>query len=456
MNAVGYRRYLLGVLLSIYGFNFVDRCAFALVLQDVKADLHLTDTQLGVLTGIAFALFYAVMGIPIARWADKGNRKLIISITTATWGLLVSACGLATTFMQLMMLRVGVAIGEAGCLPPAHSLIADHFTREERPRAVGVYMLGLSASAIVGFFIAGWLSQLYGWRIMFVLLGLPGPVLAVIAWFTLREPRQGADGARGPAISRVPTIAGEQTTKPDCESLARTDGTLLQVAMTLWSNKTFRHLLLYFSLASLFDFAVVQWRPAFLMRSYGMQTGELGTWLAALYGLGGICGTYLGGYWASGRAAGNERLQLQVVAVTIVLYGAISASVYLSPNRYWALGLMGVSSIAVASTYAPLYATVQTLLPEHMRATAVASIALFSNLIGMGLGPLMTGAMSDALRPWAGEQSLRFALLALSPGYLWCVWHLWRASKTVGEDLRAARMLAHAPGISEGGCIDAT
>src|SRR5580704_16172504 len=168
-----YKKYLLGVLLVILAFNSVDGLALGLVLQDIKVDLSLTDSQLGLLSGIAFALFYSVMGIPIARWADRGNRVTIISLTAAVWSVMVALCGMAASFTQLLLIRVGVAIGEAGCIPPAHSLIADYFGRAERPKAVAIYMLAGSLTTLIGYFVAGWLSEFYGWRAMFILLGLP-------------------------------------------------------------------------------------------------------------------------------------------------------------------------------------------------------------------------------------------------------------------------------------------
>src|SRR5688500_2799534 len=190
MTESRYKQYLLAVLLVVLASNYVDRLALGLLLQDIKVDLSLSDTQLGLLSGIAFALFYSVMGIPIARWADRGNRVTIITLTTALWSAAVALCGVAGSFLQLMMMRIGVAVGEAGCMPPAHSLIPDYFTRAERPRAVAIYMLGWPLSVVVGYFLAGWLNELYGWRITFMMLGVPGLGLAASAWFILKEPRR--------------------------------------------------------------------------------------------------------------------------------------------------------------------------------------------------------------------------------------------------------------------------
>ncbi len=427
-----YKGYLLTVLLVILAFNYVDRLALGLLLQDIKADIGLTDTQLGLLTGIAFALFYSLMGIPIARWADRGNRVAIIAITTALWSAAVALCGVAGNFLQMLLLRAGVAVGEAGCVPPAHSLIADHFTRAERPRALARYMLGVPLSSVIGYFVAGWLNELYGWRMTFVLLGLPGVALAAVAWLTLREPRRGRP---------QPTLGAGLTNH------SATYPALREVCATLWASATFRHLLLGYSVACLFGYGVWQWKPAFFMRSYGLGTGEVGTWLAAIYGVSGVLGLYWGGELAARRAAHNEALQLKAIAVAYCIFGAVSAGMYLSPNRYLAFALLALSTVGVYTTHGPMFATIQTLVPPRMRATAIAVIYLFSNLIGMGLGPLAAGALSDTFRPMAGEESLRYALLALCPGYVWAAWHLLRASKTVTRDLQGLHANAETAGV---------
>jgi MFS transporter, Spinster family, sphingosine-1-phosphate transporter len=417
------RRYLLGLLLLIFAFNAVDRLALGLVLQDIKTDLQLTDTQLGFLTGIAFALFYAVMGIPIARWADRGNRITIISITTALWSAAVMLCGLASSFIHLLLVRVAAGVGEAGCIPAAQSLLADYYNRVERPRAVSIYMLGVPLSAAIGFFFAGWLNELYGWRTTFLILSVPGLVLAALAWFTLKEPRREAFSgtARHRALERSPNV----------------QPSLKEVLATLWGNLTFRHLVFFNAVVCFFGYGVVQWQPAFFIRTYGFQTGELGTWLAMIYGLGGLIGTYLGGEWAARRAAHNEALQLKAATLAYCVLGLMWAGMYIASNASLALGLLTAATVGGATAIGPLYATIQTLLPDRMRAMGFAILNLLGNLIGMGLGPLAAGALSDALMPWFKEDSLRFALLLLSPGYLWAAWHLWRASHTVIRDIEA-------------------
>ncbi len=417
------RNYLLTILIVVVAFNYADRLALGLTLQDIKRDLSLSDTQLGFLTGIAFAMFYSVMGIPIARWADRGNRVSIIALTTALWSAAVALCGLAASYTQLLLIRVGIAVGEAGCVPPAHSLIADYFDRSERPRAVARYKIGPALSGVVGYFVAGWLNELYGWRVMFAILGIPGLVLAVLSWLTLHEPRTGTP---------TPAMAGEGVAS------SRGPATLAQVCASLWANTTFRNLLMCFSVVYFFQYGIMQWQPAFFIRSFRLGTGELGTWYAVIYGVGGVLGTYAGGELAARYAANDERRQLRAMALTVAAMCVISAGVYLSPNRHSAFAFMGLVTIAGATISGPLFATIQTLVPQQMRATSIAIIFLFANFFGLGLGPLAAGALSDALRPLWREESLRYALLAMCPGYLWAGWHLWKASTTVTRDLEAA------------------
>jgi MFS family permease len=440
MKQKAYKHYLLVVLFLIQTSNYADGVSLGLVLQSIKDDLGLVDAQLGVLTGIAFALFYSVMGIPIARWADRGNRVTILALSAALWSVMVALCGMAASFLQLLLIRVGVAVGEAGCTPPAHSLIPDYFARSERPRAVAMYMLAGPMSTFVGYSLAGWVNEFYGWRVTFMVLGLPGLLLAVLAWLTLREPRRGgtkAGLAKELAAGREAAEAGA--------ALRASRSTVGQVCATLWANTTFRYLLLSFSVMFFFSTGMSQWQPAFFIRSFGLRTGAIGTWLALIYGLGGVFGTYAGGALAVRHAANNESLQLKGMSVVLGIFCVASAAEFLAPNEYAAFAAMSVGAVGGAAISGPLFATIQTLVPERMRAMAIALIYLFANLIGTGLGPLAVGGMSDALRPALGDESLRYALLMLCPGYLLGAWFLWRASRSVSKDLLVTSDIDHVP-----------
>ena len=446
MRNHNYKNYLLVVLLVIYAFNWQDRIALGLVMQDIKSELSLSDTQLGLLTGIAFALFYSVMGIPLARWADRGNRVALIALTVALWSLMVALCSMAESFMQMLVIRMAVAVGEAGCMPAAQSLIPDYFTRAERPRAVSIYMLGGPLSVVFGYFGAGWLNQLYGWRITFMLIGLPGLVLAPLAWFTLREPRHEklASHVAETACSSTEALCVDASSpESTAQWQVQPQPSVKEVCLTLWGNKAFRHLLFAYSVLCFSGSGIWQWAPAFFVRSHGLQTGEIGTWFAIIWGAVGSFGTYWGGELASRYASNNERLQLRVIAGAVTTFGFIIPFIFLTHNHYLAFAIMGFAAVMFRAIDGPLFATLQTLVPPHMRATAIALVFLFANLIGMGIGPLMTGMLSDALRPWAGNESLRYALMAMFPGYLWGGWHLWRASQTVTGDVQTTTQTHH-------------
>jgi len=425
MSADRSKAYLLAVLMTVLAFNSVDRLALGLVLQDLKRDLSLSDSELGFLGGIAFTLFYSLMGIPIARWADRGNRIIIIAGTTTLWSVMVAMYGLATNFWQLFVLRVGTAVGESGCTPPALSLIADRFGPVERPRAIARYLLGGSLSVVVGYFVAGWLNEYVGWRLTFLLLGLPGIVPAALAIFTLRDPR----------TSQAPNRART--------AISRADDSMVGVFKTLWRIPTLRYLLAAFAVSAFFFSGIMQWQPTFFIRTYGFKTGELGTWLSLIYGVGGMLGLYLGGTLASHRFADGERGQLRLLTIIYTVVAAVSPVIYLSANQYMSFGLLALTTIAQATINAPLFAAILALVPERTRATAVSLIYLVANLIGVGLGPWAAGVASDALHAWAGSNSLRYTLLSMCPGYLFVGLMLLKGSSTVTSDLKNAAREVH-------------
>jgi MFS family permease len=412
---------MLLLLTVVYAFNFLDRNVLGLLTENIKADLQLSDTQMGLLTGIAFALFYSTLGIPIARWADRGNRIFIISVTTALWSAMVIYCGMAVGYVQLLLARVGVSVGEAGCMPPAQSLIADHYSRSERPRAMSYYMIGGPISIIVGYGLSGWINEFYNWRVAFFSIGVPGIALALLVALVLREPRVTAPAAR------IRTARDQQVTD------------YAGVAHALWRQVAYRHLLVSYTLISFFSLGMAQWSPAFLMRTHGIQTGELGSWFAFIFGVGGSLGAYLGGVWAARYAPRDERLQLRAMAVSLGFIIPLYLGIYLLPNIYAAFGLMMIGAVVYCAMFGPLFAMIQGVVAPQMRAMSVAVVLLFANLIGMGLGPLAVGIISDALRPAFGIESLRIALLIWTPGFLWAAFHLMRASRHVQRDIAASQ-----------------
>ena len=418
------KSFLLLLLLIIFTFNFVDRQILALSLQSIKSEFGLSDTQAGFLTGMAFALFYSIMGIPIARWADTGNRSRVISITTALWSVMVIVCGLVGNFAQLLLARVGVAIGEAGAIPPAHSLIADHFPRSERARAVSIYMLGGPLSIIVGNFFGGGIIEAYGWRAAFIILGAPGLLFALLAHLCIRETRQ--NKVYDKALNVDPRTAS---------AVDSYEGPWWRPVVKLMRHRTFSHLTFAFTIFYFFGYGVSLWIPSFYIRSHGISISELGLWMAVIWGLGAGAGTYFGGWWASRYAQQNEQFQLAAASAVTAIYALVTPSIYIVPNKYLSFGLMGVSAFVVSSWSGPVFAILQTIVQARMRALAVAIIYFVANLVGMGLGPLVAGFASDILSAWFADQSLRYALALISPGFIWAAIHLRAASKSIKQDI---------------------
>lgn len=409
-----YTTYFLCILMLVNAANLMDRLVLSVLLQDIKMELGLSDTQLGLLTGLAFAIFYAGVGIPLARWADRGNRVTILAATTAIFSGAVALSALVTNFIQLLVARVCAGAGESGCQPSALSLISDHFDRDERPRAVARFALGGPIALFCGYYIAGWLNEWVGWRATLAIMAVPGILLAMITALTLREPRQ-------LLMNGVDRAASTRSGSPPSR--------LSDVLITLLRSGTYRHLLVAYALQSFFVVGVVQWQPAFFARSFDMSSGSLGTWLAFCYGMTGFVGIWLGGELATRFAGGNERRQILGVLGIFLGLAILKTVIYLLPTYELIFSMLAFISILTGITNGPLFATIQTIVPSHMRATATAILFFSANLIGAGLGPLAVGVLSDALTPTLGSEALRYALVVMGPGYLWSAMHLWLASR---------------------------
>ncbi|MGX4675965.1 spinster family MFS transporter [SAR92 clade bacterium H246] len=420
MNQLEYKHYLLSVLVLVGAISMFDRFVFALALEPIKQDLGLSDTQLGLMTGIAFAAFYAIAGVPIARWADRGNRVTISALSVGLLGIMVSCCGMAANFFQLLIARAGIAIGEAGTIPPAQSLLADYFDRAERPRAMGIYFIYYTISMVIGYLIGGWMIESYGWRTTFIVLGIPGVLVALLVRLTLKEPRL-----------KQPVVLS--TEMPGLRS----------TIVLLWQQNSFRKLFIVFCLSYFFFMGVSQWLATFFIRSHGMSSTELGVWFALIWGLAGLAGNYLGGDFASRYAVHKEKLQMRVIAVVFVFNMVASAMLYLASDRYLALGFMAVTAFLLTFGNGPIFAAIQSLVHERVRSLAIALMFMFGNLIGFGLGPLALGMVSDALQPQFGDDSLRYALLIFAPGGLLVAYLYWLVSNHIEEDLAAGMDIAN-------------
>ncbi|MGH8425052.1 MAG: spinster family MFS transporter, partial [Pseudomonas fluorescens] len=403
------------MLAGVYSLNLVDRGLMILLLQPIKQDLQLSDSQLGFVTGIAFGLFYATLGLPIAQWADRGNRATITSLAIAVWSVTVAATLLVTNFVQLLCARIAAAVGEAGCKPPTYSLVGDYFPEPaERSRAMAVYFAGGPLSALVSFMAGGWLSESLGWRMTFLLMGVPGLLLAVLVKLTIVEPRVRPD-----------RVAVAQEAAPSVRT----------VLATVWRQRSSRHLCMAIILLYMITMGLSPWYAAFLMRSHGMGTGEVGTWLGIVAGFGGIAGALLGGFVAARWFGENERGQMQLSAVTVSALLPCFVAFLILPQKHNALIALVPLFVAFNASFGPTYALLQRLVPDSMRATSLSLVMLLANLIGMGVGPLIVGVLSDLFSPALGVDGLRYAMLCLSFVALWSGYHFWQVSRTVKQDL---------------------
>jgi MFS family permease len=417
MFSRAYRRYSLAIVTIVFGLINTDRGLMILLLQPIKEDLQLSDTQLGLLTGIAFGVFYATVGLPIARWADRGDRATITSAAIGLWGLTLMLYPWISSYPQMLAARIGAAVGESGGKPPTYSLVGDYFPgAAERARAMGVYWLSSPIGSLISFLLGGWLYERYGWRKAFFLIGIPGVLLAVLVKLTLKEPRADA-----------PTIAG------------RTYPSLKAVLLTLWCQPSCRHLGVALILLYTMGLGMSPWYAAFMMRSHGLRAGELGVWLGLIFGLSGAVGVLLGGQVTSRWFPDNERGQMCMTAVTIVLLVPCYVAFLTLPQEYAALTALAPLIIAASFYVAPAYALMQRLVPDEMRATLMAAVMLLANLIGMGVGPQVVGMLSDALNPSLGDDALRYAMLIMSCVSFWAAYHFWQVGRTVHQDLLLVR-----------------
>ncbi|MGD9660401.1 MAG: spinster family MFS transporter [Porticoccaceae bacterium] len=390
----GYRYYVLGVLTMTYMFNFVDRQILSILQEPIKNELQLSDTQLGLLTGFAFAVFYIVLGLPIARWADQGIRRNIVAYALGLWSLMTAVCGMAQNFVHLLLARMGVGVGEAGCSPPSHSMISDIFPIRERATALATYNSGVNIGMLVGFLLGGWIHEFFGWRVALLAVGLPGVILALVIRYTVAEP------VRDP----VPRNTDQSAEKHP---------SFKETLLLLWSRKTFRYMVMAGSLSSYSAYCLFSWMPSFLMRSYDLGTGLVGTWLSISIGIGGAIGTFAIGYIADRFGSRDARWYPWVVALVFGLSLPFVVFMLLSDSSSHSLLLFIFPAAILASYLAPLITVTHSLVKVRMRAVSSAVVLLMVNLIGLGLGPVMVGALSDYMVPVFGVESLRYALLIL-------------------------------------------
>lgn len=415
-------RLLLWVLMIVYVLNFLDRQIVNILAEPISRDLGLSDTQIGLLTGLAFALFYTLLGIPIARYADNSgtNRVSLIAVSLAVWSAMTALCGLAQNFAQLALARVGVGVGEAGCTPAAHSLISDSVPPEKRSSAIAFYGLGIPIGSLLGLVIGGILSDAFGWRTAFLVVAVPGLLLGAILPLLLREPRKAENAARA--------LTGEAP-----RAVLSTKAALREV----FSSRAFVLLAIAASVTAFLSYGKGVWAVILFIRSHGLSPGETGLLLGIILGVAGMVGTWLGGMMADRFGRIDKRHVLTTPAIGMAIAAPILFFGYAASDWRVAIVLLIVPTMLNAAYYGPTYGAVQGLVKPEARAMAAAVMLFAQNLIGLGLGPLLFGMMSDAFKPLAGDDSVRWVLygaawLGLIPAFFF-----WRASLRLKAELKS-------------------
>lgn len=420
MYSASYKRYVTALLLVVYIFNQTDRAIFAFLMEPIKRELRLSDTQLGLLAGPALVLFYAMLGIPVALLADRSNRVSIISVAVALWSGIVTLSAVVQTFWQFALVRVGVGIGEAGFSAVAQSLIADYHEPSERARAISFFLLAIPLGGVMSSLIGGWVNQLYGWRAAFIVAGVPGLVLAILLKSTVQEPPRQARAAPS-------------------EGVASSAGSSLRfVLATLRRRRSLRHLAAATALANIVCFSSLVWMSAFFIRVHHVATGELGVWLAVIVGVGGGAGVWLGGHLTDRYGARDERVQMRLVAWATALMSPLLLGALWSPSKELALLLLMPAYTFMFFFFGPTFSLVLGLSAASVRATMSAIFIFIQILAGGVIGVQLVGVLSDALASVSGDtaEGLRWSMTLTCPLALWAAAHFALAGRTIEVDAK--------------------
>ncbi|MBS1600893.1 MAG: MFS transporter [Bacteroidetes bacterium] len=414
-----YRNYVLVMLTLVYVFNFIDRQLLTILQESIKKELHLSDTQLGLLSGFTFAIFYVTVGIPIARMADKGNRRNIVTISLGLWSIMTALSGLARNFIQLLLARIGVGVGEAGGSPPAHAMISDYFPPAKRATALSIYSSGLYLGILIGFLMGGYLNQQLGWRTAFFVLGIPGIIFSLIFYSTVKEPRRGATDSNVVIENKSHSLG--------------------EVLRLLYSSKTFVYLALGSGLHVFCIYGLVNWAPSFLARLHKMQHAEIGVALGLIFGIGGGVGTFVGGFLTDYFGKKDKQWYLKIPAYAILLSILFAAGALFLQDNFLSLFCLGCCGLLHSMYLGPAIAVAHSLVPAPMRALTSAIFFLVINLLGLGFGPLTVGLISDSLVHSLGNESLRWAMSIILPMSVVSATMFFIATKKLTADLKLKR-----------------
>jgi predicted MFS family arabinose efflux permease len=404
-------RTTLSLLVLAYTLSISDRMILSILFPDIKAEFGLSDTQLGLLGGLSFALFYSTMGLPIARLSDQFSRKRIIIASLVIFSLMTALSGLAAGFVSLLLFRIGVGVGEAGVNPASHSIIADYFPPQRRAFAMATLMLGGSFGMMLGFVGGGFIAETYSWRIALVSVGVPGLLLAVVMARSLREPARG-------------TFETESPPPPP---------PILTTAATMWANPAMRHLIAGSIVAGLMSYGLTQWLPTFFIRAHDLSQSQTGLMMAGVFGISGAIGALVAGKSFDRLSIRGFQYGMWMLAIVPFVSMPFFILGLFADDLITATLLFIIPGFAGNCFLGPTLAMVQTLSPVHMRAVSSAIKMLCLNLIGLGLGPLLVGVLSDLLSPRYGEKALNVALAYFTLVGLWGSLHFWLCGRALAK-----------------------
>lgn len=393
-----YRYYVLIMLMLTFMFNIADRLVMSILIEDIKAEFLLSDTQIGLLAGTAFTAFYLILGIPAGRLADRTNRKNMVAVALSLWSLMAALCGAAVGFWTMLLARLGVGVGEAGGGPPSVSIITDYFEPQELSRAMGIFAVGAVLGPVLGYAAGGLIAESYGWRWTFIILGLPGVLLGIILYFTIKEPKRGRYFKKD---SGQAGQAGVDEQQP-----------FMVTMRSLFKNSVFFRVVLANSFTNIPSFAFAIWLAPTLIRNFDVTQGEVGVYLGAVLFAGGVPGMILGGYLADYLAKKNLKWRPWYCSFAMALTLPFWSFCLLADSLEMTLTLYIIGYVLLVSTQGAAISMVQAAVLPSERGTASSISSLVINLLGYGIGPALIGLMSDNWAAEHGSMSLSYAVIA--------------------------------------------
>jgi MFS family permease len=403
------RAYCLAVLTAVAALNQLDRQLMSILLEPVRREFALSDVQLGLLSGFAFAALYTTLSIPAAVWAVSHSRRNLIATAAAVWGGMTALCGAAQSFGQLFLTRLGVGVGEAGGIPPSHAIISDLYRPGERATAMAIWSSGNNVGLFIAFLFGGVIAQRFGWRMAFIAAGAVTVLFALLLRLTVREPPRAADA--------------------DPAAAPRAGGQVRESWRRMWQDGAIRQVLAGSIITAAVGFGAIAWIPSFLARSHQLPLATIGAYLALVVGLGGAIGSWLGGHYSDALRRRDIRWSLWLVAVIFIGSKPFSIAFYLLDSAALALTLFALPAAVGGIFMGPAVAVLHDRVPVALRPIVSAIFLMFINFIGLGLGPLLTGALSQYVFASAGEHSLRYALVVMQVLGIWGGVHFWLAGR---------------------------